>query len=153
MKWFIKLLKRCASECRVIPDRLDPSKPYLTRWYLVGGRKHKWFTLCLHEFHASDPTDLHDHPFSYITWILTGGYWEETPGGMFFRKPGHFRFRSSRSQHRIQLDPSKSAVYTLFFMGPRTRNWGFMHQRQWTDHNTYLDKLTCSSSISKRMDC
>ncbi len=136
----IRFLKSLASERRVIPDRLDPSRPYLTRWYLIGGPQHRWFTLALHEFHTSDPTDLHDHPFSYLTLILTGGYREETPEGVFWRKPGHFRFRSARSRHRIQLE-GREPVYTLFFMGPRLRNWGFVKNDHWIDHETYLRNI------------
>lgn len=152
MNWFISLLRKLAWHSRVIPDRLNTDKPYLTRHYLIGGPKHRWFTVCLHEFHCSDPTDLHDHPFSYLTLVLSGGYWEDTSEGRFWRAPGHLRYRSARSLHRIELDPSSGPVFTLFFMGRRVRDWGFVKQAHWIDHDTYLKGLACSSSTWKVTD-
>jgi hypothetical protein len=141
MSWIVPLLKRLAWRVRVIPDRTDPTKPYMTRYYLLGGPEHKWFVLCLHQIHVGDPTDLHDHPAAYFSLILTGGYLEQTPEGVFRRRPGHFRFRSSRSAHRLQLDPKVGSVHTLFIMGPRRRNWGFRAPSGWVRHEKYLGEI------------
>jgi hypothetical protein len=71
---------------------------------------------------------------------------------VYWRRPGHFRYRSARSLHRIQLQPGKSSVYTLFFMGPRTRDWGFVHVGHWIDHDSYLERIKrCLSSTWRPM--
>lgn len=140
-KHLTRVLKRLAWHHKVIPDRVNPSRPYLTRHYLLGGENHRWFVLCLHEFHCSDPTDLHDHPAPYFTMVLRGGYLERTPEGTFDRRPGHFRFRRSTDLHSIQLVPGRGPVFTLFAMGPRWRDWGFATKRGWVPHDPYLDEL------------
>jgi len=51
--------------------------PYLTRTTLFSIRG---FRVALHRFHRGDQDeDLHDHPWSFWTFILRGGYFEETP--------------------------------------------------------------------------
>lgn len=56
--------------------------PYLIRHTLFACR---WFRIMLHEFRRGDiDRELHDHPWSYVSLILRGGYWEETanPSGV-----------------------------------------------------------------------
>jgi len=49
---------------------------YLTRWYLL---RRESFAIFLHRFHRSDEDRaLHDHPWSFITFILWRGYLEHT---------------------------------------------------------------------------
>lgn len=85
------------------------------------------FNLSLHNILRSDNDDaLHDHPWLfYLTIILTGGYWEHTPKGRFWRGPGSVLFRWGTTRHRLELDPSKGETWTLFTMGPHIREWGF----------------------------
>lgn len=130
---------------RVIPDHLNPDRDYLQRYYLIGGPRHRWFTLCLHKILVSDDDGLHDHPFCYASFILDGSYVEHTPKGSFLRRPGSFRFRSSRSFHRLEL--KSKCVWSLFFMGPRTRGWGFLTKRGWVPHQIHLDEPV--SDLSK----
>jgi len=86
----------------------------------------------------SDEPILHDHPWNYFTFILWGGYWEHTPKGKFWRKAGTIRFAGSKSLHRIELEPDVD-VWTLFFVGPRVREWGFIKKNKWIHNETYLD--------------
>ncbi len=37
----------------------------------------------LHQWRASEPRDMHDHPWDCASLILTEGYWEITPEGRF----------------------------------------------------------------------
>lgn len=141
LKLLVPLLRRLAWHVRVIPDRDNPERPYITRHYLAGGPAHRWFAICLHQIHCGDPADLHDHPAAYVSLILSGGYWEQTPEGRFRRKPGHLRFRSGRSLHRLQLDPKAGEVWTLFIMFRRTRNWGFRTRGGWVPHEKYLGEV------------
>ncbi len=137
MKTILNLLERLGRK-RIILDRIH-QEPYLTRYYLFL-KDRKWFpfNFFLHNFHKGDPDDLHDHPWSYCTIILKGGYWEHTPKGKFWRKAGTIRFAGSKSLHRIELEPDVD-VWTLFFVGPRVREWGFIKKNKWIHNETYLD--------------
>ena len=123
---------------RVILDR-ESNEPYLTRYYLFL-KDRKWFpfNVFLHNFHKGDLDDLHDHPWPYFTLILRGGYWEHTPGGRFWRAPGHFRFQTPTSLHRIELEPGVNA-WTLFIPGPKLREWGFIVNGAWMHCDKYFE--------------
>jgi hypothetical protein len=113
--------------------------PKLQRWLSWAS-----FRVVIHHMHQSDDDGLHDHPWPWCSWVLSGGYWENTPEGMFWRWPGHLRFRSANSFHRLILDPNSTGkgVYTLFAMGQRQKEWGFLVDRDnkkvwepWYDHH------------------
>jgi len=137
MKDFMKAIGRY----RLILDR-NSNEPYLERYYLfLKDRKYFPFNIFLHKFLKNDPDDLHDHPWSYFTLILRGGYWEHTLTGKHWRGPGHCRISSAESYHRIEIDPNVNA-WTLFIPGIQKREWGFLVDGiTWTDHKTYLDRL------------
>ena len=136
MNFLFNLLERLDRK-RVIMERTD-NTPYLTRYYLFL-KDRKWFpfNVFLHNFHKGDLDDLHDHPWPYFTLILRGGYWEHTPKGKFWRRPGHFRFSSPKSLHRIELEPGIEP-WTLFVPGPKLREWGFIKDGAWIQHEQYL---------------
>lgn len=154
MYWLINLLKRMARSYRVIPDRIDPSKPYLTRWYLIGGEDHKFFSLVLHEFHCSDPTDEHDHPFSFLSLILSGGYYEIMDGKAFWRKPLSLLFRSWKEKHKHRIVLGKAPVYTLVALLPRIGlerfkavDWGFYTKAGWVHHDRYFEDMKRAKAL------
>ena len=123
---------------RVVMDRLE-NEPYLTRYYLFL-KDRKWFpfNIFLHNFHKGDPDDLHDHPWPYFTIILKGGYWEHLETGeRKWRSTGTGRFAGSRSLHRIELEPGVDC-WTLFIPGPQLREWGFVDNGEWKQHEQYL---------------
>lgn len=133
---------------RLIYDRID-NELYLTRYYLfLKKRTYFPFNIFLHRFHKSDDATPHDHPWPYATIILWGGYYEWIP---FFnemgelacevqkwRGPGHFRFCSANSYHRIELKPSKTC-WTLFMPGKKRREWGFLVNDEWVQHEQYFE--------------
>lgn len=132
----LKILERIGRK-RIILDR-ESKEPYLSRYYLfLKGRKWFPFNIFLHNFHRSDPDDLHDHPWPYCTIILRGGYWEHTPNGRFWRAAGTIRFAGSRSLHRVELAPGVD-TWTLFIPGPSVREWGFIKNGKWIQHEKYL---------------
>ena len=133
---------------RVIMDR-SSQEPYLERYYVfLRDRQRFPFNIFVHKFLKSDPDDVHDHPWSYFTLILRGGYYEWIPefdsSGkkigevQHWRGPGHFRFCRADSYHRIELDP-KITAWTLFVPGPQQREWGFLVNDQWIEHQAYLE--------------
>lgn len=134
--YFLNLLEKLGRKV-VIPDRVN-NEPYLTRYYLfIKDRKWFPFNVFLHNFHKGDLDDLHDHPWPYFTLILRGGYWEHTPKGKYWRAPGHFRFSGPTSLHRIELEPGVD-TWTLFIPGPKLREWGFIQDGKWIQHEEYL---------------
>jgi hypothetical protein len=146
-KLFLKLLDRCGRR-RTVMDRVN-NEPYLERYYLfLTDRTQFPFNVFLHKFLKSDPDDLHDHPWPYATVILKGGYWEWTPvfdhnGQKLtevakWRAPGHIRFNSATSLHRIELDPGVEC-WTLFMPGPKQREWGFVKSGVWQQWQEYLN--------------
>ena len=133
---------------RIIMDR-QCNEPLLTRYYLfLKDRKTFPFNIFLHKFHKGDPGDVHDHPWPYFTLILSGGYYEWVPefnkeGRMIgelrhWRGPGHFRFCSSTSYHRIELKEGVTA-WTLFMPGPQKREWGFLVKNNWIKNGDYIE--------------
>jgi hypothetical protein len=99
----------------------------MKRWRFFRTR---WFGLRFHHIlRSDDDRELHDHPFTFISFILTGGYWEHTMDGRrTWYGPGSIVVRNADTLHKIELKDGKSA-WTFVITGPLTRQWGF-----WTDH-------------------
>jgi hypothetical protein len=152
-------------------------KPLITRYYLFSTRwiedsewmqQHPRLQRCLkpfsqrlviHNAHESDEDGHHDHPWPWGSWILQTGYSESTPEGLFWRGPGHLRFRPARAFHRLILDPSHQqqgkGVWSLFWMGPREKEWGFLAGSDgktwvpWYKHNRALDPTAPASETMR----
>lgn len=115
------------------------NEPYLTRYYLfLKDRKSFPLNIFLHKFHKGDRDDLHDHPWWWGSIIVKGGYWEHTKYGRHWRKRWSIKACSARTLHRIELEPGVD-VWTIFITGKRKRDWGFVEDGVWIDHQTYLD--------------
>ena len=125
---------------RVIRDR-NNGDPYLVRFYVfLKDRKNFPFNITLHKVLVSDEPTLHDHPWSYATFIIKGGYWEHIPvisregfvvgATRVWRGPGHFRKRSADDLHWLELakdaDGNEIPCWSLFFMGRKVKEWGFV---------------------------
>lgn len=102
--------------------------PYLLRWFLIP--RNRFFNLYVHFFlRSDDDRALHDHPWINASWILAYQYTEHTilAGGVHrrqIRREGDWYFRwSGKLAHRVELH--HGPCWTLFFTGPRTREWGF----------------------------
>ena len=125
---------------RIINDRMD-EEPYLERFYLFLKERGDDFpfNIFLHKFLKSDPDDFHDHPWSYRTLILSGGYWEYTDKGKFWRGPFSYRYASANTFHRIELDKNIPNCWTLFIPGKKIREWGFRTKDGWIRNEKYLN--------------
>ena len=132
------------SRKRIIYDR-DGISPYMIRHHLIFREKSDHleqnvkvpFNAYLHKILLSDEPILHDHPWSWGTFIISGGYWEHTPKGTFWRGPGSWRTQKSTDFHWLELNENKPC-YTLFWHGTRSRTWGFQTDDGWTDYRTFL---------------
>jgi hypothetical protein len=153
MGLFHKLMDKLG-RYRLIPDRTT-GEDYLHRYYLfLKDRKYFPFNVTLHKIVRSDDPIFHDHPWSYMTVVLKGGYWEHTPvfnnEGLkiaefqTWRGPGSIIKRSAGEYHWLELDESVGPATTLFFMGRQKREWGFLVQvkkgiHRWIKWTDYLD--------------
>lgn len=131
---------------RVIYDRSN-NEPYLIRYYLLFKDRPHWFpfNIVLHKICKSDIPILHDHPWGYATIVLKGGYMEHIPGnGCWYQKTdkrwrgtGHIRFRSAKDLHWLEIS-NGTPCWTLFFMGKRCRDWGFLKDGEWIESEKFL---------------
>ena len=113
--------------------------PYLIRYTLF---KCKWFTIKIHKALMSDPADLHDHPWDYISLILWGGYYEATeevypmydpfeckqcnvalPTQKWYG-PLSLLIRKGNIPHKLIL-PKDSFSISLIITSSKWRDWGF----------------------------
>jgi len=124
---------------RIINDRFD-KEPYLERYYLfLKDRKSFPFNIFLHKFLKSDPDDLHDHPWSFISIVLYPGYWEHTEEGKSWIKPLSIRRAPPNTFHRIELDKNIPYCWTLFIPGTKVRDWGFKTSDGWIQNEQYIN--------------
>lgn len=101
----------------------DPERPYMKRWWIIP--RNDQINVYLHQIlRSDDDRALHDHPWDNTSWVLDGGYIEHTPDGVFERTVGYLGGRSATDRHRLEVADGQPAV-TLFFTGPKVREWGF----------------------------
>lgn len=135
----------------------ETGEPYLTRYYIwpFWEYKRKWpVHIKIHHIHTDDPgRDLHDHPWDFTSYILHGGYVEETltngvdlRAGISRKHYGHTwkpwrRWIRHKAQdfHRLT---HLAGTWTLVFTGRRFREWGFLTENGWVHYDEY-EKL-CS---------
>ena len=79
MNWFVpKLESWCERTGRmriIYNNHPNEDDVYLIRYFLFYS---KWFSIYIHRFMMSDLSVPHDHPFSFVGYIVKGQYEEET---------------------------------------------------------------------------
>lgn len=105
---------------------------YITRLHVL---KTPWFAICLHWLNKPDPEPfLHDHPVSFLSIILRGGYIEkrligEGPAELMSHTMLNLVTAHEDDRHTIvEVMPN---TLTLALMGPKTREWGFHSENGW----------------------
>lgn len=138
---------------RYFNDRGD-TEPYLIRWSLLT---LPWFAIKLHKILVSDEECLHDHPWSFLSIILKGGYTEEAPWMQVrdvrteppliyartekkWYPPGSFLWRPSPWPHRLEVT---EPCWTLVVTFKRTREWGFFTKFGWIPWFKYNHQTHC----------
>jgi hypothetical protein len=143
MSRLLSLLEKLGRR-RVITDRND-EEPYLTRYYILFPRSWEesgWlpFNLYLHQLHKSDDfSALHDHPWDWASLILKGSYAEHTDSSVEVYWAGDFRLRKATDRHALHL--LSRTVWTLFLVGRRKREWGFVGANGWKPWREHLADL------------
>lgn len=116
-------------------DIIDNDSVYMKRWRFVHT---PWFGVRLHNIVRSDKDrELHDHPFTFVSVILAGGYVEETVDGRKVSyRPGQVLVRSADVLHRLDLNRDQVTgreipAWTFVIRGPKVRQWGFLTHLGW----------------------
>lgn len=85
--------------------------------------------------------DLHDHPVSFLSFVLRGGYLERVPssirGTEFIRIVRWWNFKRATDAHRITDVWGRGGALTLVFAGPKRRQWGFHTANGWVPWTEY----------------
>lgn len=103
-----------------------PECPYMRRWvfhtYFFSIRLHQWYR-------SDDRRYLHDHPWSFITFVLKGEYTDvsEGPeGGARIHQTLHAgKVQYRKAEHRHYVSVPGKGCWTLLLTGRHKRNWGF----------------------------
>lgn len=123
----------------------DNGREFLKRWRLL---QTPWFSVFIHRMQVPDPgTDLHDHPWSFKSLVLKGGYLEVLADTRRALRPQRARHRQRWSFAGIRLDQCHTVVsldngkpvWTLVFAGPTQRRWGFTVDGEWQDWENEYD--------------
>lgn len=132
-----------------------PGAPYMRRF--IFRLPFKLGTVRLHQIlRSDDDRHLHDHPFDFVSILLTGSYAETTPTpcdcdaesrGYHYRcdfeiSPTRRRIwprfsivrKRAEDLHRLTLS---RPLWTLVFAGPKRRDWGFATELGWVHNGKY----------------
>jgi len=116
---------------------------YLRRWTLL---KLFGWKLMLHRIVRPDyARDLHDHPWSFVTVVLRGGYSElmRSDDGREVRRINKpLRIRINRAPHPHLIDRLLNGdAWTLVLHAQDVREWGFYTECGWMPWRTYCDRV------------
>jgi len=112
----------------VIPSMVTEGD-YLVRWRLI---QTPWFALYLHKILTADVPVYHDHPWSFFSIVLRGGYYEwrinkHNPEYDIVRHIKHVNIMRRDDAHYIQV-LDRTPTWTLLLVGTRRRKWGFLRR-------------------------
>jgi hypothetical protein len=127
----------------------DVDSEYITRLHLI---KTPWFAICLHWINKPDPEPyLHDHPVSFLSLILRGGYSEMRRVGArtFYNTNRWWNWIRASQNDRHTICDVKPRTLTLCFMGPKTREWGFHQPEGWVYWKDYYAKQRAEKESAK----
>ncbi len=111
---------------------------YMERFWLIRSRGPKWgWGVRIHHIVTADSLrEMHDHPGSFLSVVLKGGYVEERPADprcvdwegveprtLTARGVGSVAFRRATDRHTILS--VQDETWTLFITGPSRQWWGF----------------------------
>jgi hypothetical protein len=130
-----RLLLRLAKPCESGHLLHADGSVYMERFTLF---ESNWISARVHHIATPDwDRDMHDHPWSFVSVVLSGGYTEDRPASMHKpqwsgdtearngsrRSAGSVALRRPTDRHLISaVDPD---TWTLFVYGPLRQWWGF----------------------------
>ena len=133
-KWAADLMESRPPDV-VIGD--GQGQDYMHRWFVMP--RTVFGGVYLHRFLRSDKDVPHDHPWDSTSILIDGQYDEYLPatGGTYTRKAGQITTRRADEAHRVILTDGPAT--SLFMMGPRYRQWGFLCPQGWVRWDLFVD--------------
>lgn len=144
--------KRLRGALRAALDRLvevevigQEECPLMMRWTFLDVGVLR---AMIHFFPAEvSDRDPHDHPRSFVTFVLRGNYRDESWCHPECCKrcervgAGAIRYRAAEHMHIVETDAV--GCWTLVLMGPLKREWGFMRigSREWWPWGKYIQRF------------
>jgi hypothetical protein len=131
-----------------------PGDPMLHRWRLL---QTPWFGIYVHLIYREDLEPVpHDHPWTFWSLILRGGYTEELherPGSGSARLVTRHQWSVHRfplhHAHRIVGVSTHPKTVTLVLVGRKLRVWGFYDGNVWVDYRDAL-RLRPTEGIAEK---
>lgn len=107
---------------------------HFQRWAVLQTR---FGSVYLHYIPKGDQDKhCHDHPWDFLSIVLTGGYMELRDGEVSLRSPGSGAYmKASGTYHKI-LDVVKPA-WTLVFSSAPKHDWGYWTEEGWVQNAVY----------------
>jgi hypothetical protein len=125
-----------------IPDGGRPNHVYLRRLVLF---KTPWFGVQVHWIYVKDSDrDPHNHPSSFLSLVLRGGYIEQRQQEIASRVERRNRIRwsvarTTRKDFHTIVFLDGSPVITLLLTGPRSSDgWGFLTPDGYVPQEVYV---------------
>jgi hypothetical protein len=119
----------------------QPGNPMLERWRLI---QTPWFGVYVHFIYREDLDPVpHDHPWSFWSLVLRGGYREELHADPRTRYSRDV-WRDAWTLHHFPLRSAHRITYvlrgtvTLVLVGRKQRAWGFYDDGRWVDYRDAL---------------
>ena len=115
----------------------ESNKPLLIRWNVF---ECKYFSIKVHKLVSSDSACLHDHPWAFITFLLSGGYVEHNLKGSRVYSRFSLLYRPAEYTHKLEIH---QPVYTLVLTFKKVREWGFYTSKGWVKWWRYKPSNSC----------
>jgi len=139
-----------------VPD-FDGDGNYLTRWRIL---QTPWASLYLHRIDTPDsrPT-LHDHPWSFIAFVLRGGYVERRLDPLKMQVNEHRVVRRinimRRGDYHAIMRLLGKPTWTLLLVGSRRRTWGYLEPTAgdswvWTEFDKHPHAAEYDAAMARR---
>ena len=122
---------------------------YLRRYFIWRCR---WFNIFLHYIPQPDTDrDPHDHPWSFLSIRLKGGYTEAVYSDrnsftLYENNAFSVGWRAAETVHKILT--VQSNTWTIIITGPARREWGFLEENEgrgkwvwWREYLNVWDKV------------
>lgn len=145
-----------------VPNFDTDDEVYLVRWRLI---QTPWFGVYLHRIGTPDsrPT-LHDHPWTFLAFVLRGGYIErrldpvtmDVDEGHRIRFVNHMRTHDAHAITRLFRVPT----WTLVLVGARRRTWGYFEpspfgeggEWTWTEFDKHAHAHEFDRALQRRRE-
>lgn len=115
--------------------------PYLDRLRIV---QTPWFGVYLHHIHRPDNDRYpHDHPWTFWSFVLAGGYTEQlwpdkaNPVRHSTRERRRWSFAQMNRKAAHMITGLDGPLWTLVFTGPRRAEWGFWEDGTFVSWRNY----------------